>query len=356
MFTRYGLPLVAAGLLAFAVYSVLTAQKTPPGSTALPVEPPRNPNAQAAENVAGAGMIEPQTENISIGSPVAGLVVKVYVEVGQKVAAGAELFQLDDRQAKAELAWRRAALAAARADLERLENQPRRELVDISQAKVAEMEASLADMRDQLQRARSLYGRKAIPEEEVFRREQAAEMASARLTQAKADLAMQKAGAWEYDKEVARAAVVQAEAQVQQAETELDRLVIRSYVEGQVLQVNVRPGEFVGAPANQTLMVLGNIERLHVRVDISEYDLHRFRTDMPAIASLKGQPDVTFPLKFVRVEPFVIPKRSLTGNNSERVDTRVLQVIYALDSGAHKLYVGQQVDVFIDPSLSTARR
>jgi multidrug resistance efflux pump len=299
-------------------------------------------------------MIEPQTENISIGSPVPGLVVKVMAEVGQKVPAGAELFKLDDRQVKAELAARRAALDAAKAELERLENQPRPELVKISEAKVVEMEAALVDMRDQVQRARGLFARRAIPEEEVFRREQAEHMAAARLTQAKADLEMQKAGAWEYDKEVARAAVAQAEAQVQQVETELDRLVVRSYVDGQVLQVNVRPGEFVGAPANQALVVLGNIERLHVRVDISEYDLHRFSTNLPAVAALKGQPNITFPLSFVRVEPFVIPKRSLTGNNSERVDTRVLQVIYALPPGQSNLYVGQQVDVFIDPSAEPA--
>ena len=53
-------------------------------------------------------------------------------------------------------------------------------------------------------------------------------------------------------------------------------------------------------------------------------------------------------MKFVRVEPFVIPKHSLTGESTERVDTRVLQVIYAIDTGGRKLFAGQQLDVFID--------
>jgi hypothetical protein len=58
---------------------------------------------------------------------------------------------------------------------------------------------------------------------------------------------------------------------------------------------------------------------------------------------------VRYPLKFVRVEPFVIPKKSLTGDNTERVDTRVLQVIFSLDRpDGTPLYVGQQVDVFIE--------
>jgi hypothetical protein len=44
----------------------------------------------------------------------------------------------------------------------------------------------------------------------------------------------------------------------------------------------------------------------------------------------------------------VIPKKSLTGGNTERVDTRVLQVIYAIDAPSDRLYVGQQLDVSLD--------
>jgi HlyD family secretion protein len=55
-------------------------------------------------------------------------------------------------------------------------------------------------------------------------------------------------------------------------------------------------------------------------------------------------------LTFVRVVPYVVPKKSLTGDRSERVDTRVLQVIYALEPGEKSVYVGQQLDVFIDVS------
>jgi HlyD family secretion protein len=43
-----------------------------------------------------------------------------------------------------------------------------------------------------------------------------------------------------------------------------------------------------------------------------------------------------------------VPKKSLTGDNTERVDTRVLQVIYALETKNRPIYVGQQMDVFVD--------
>ena len=162
-----------------------------------------------------------------------------------------------------------------------------------------------------------------------------------------------KAGAWDKDKAIARAAVEQARAQVDMIQTDLDRALVRAPVEGDVLQVNVRPGEYVGAPPSQALVVLGNLRKLHVRVDIDEHDIHRFRTGAPARAALRGNPRVQFPLTFVRVEPYVIPKKSLTGDNTERVDTRVLQVIYCVDRApasatSPELYVGMQVDVFLN--------
>jgi multidrug resistance efflux pump len=152
---------------------------------------------------------------------------------------------------------------------------------------------------------------------------------------------------------VAQAAVAQAAAEVQETQTDLDRLVVRSLVDGEVLQVNVRPGEFVGAPPTQALVVLGNVTQLHVRVDVDEYDIPRFIADASARATLKGQPNEFFPLRFVRVEPYVVPKKSLTGDNTERVDTRVLQVIYAIETGGKRLFVGQQLDVFIDAASGT---
>jgi hypothetical protein len=53
------------------------------------------------------------------------------------------------------------------------------------------------------------------------------------------------------------------------------------------------------------------------------------------------------------VEPYGIPKKSLTGDNTERVDPRMLQVIYRLQTGGSRIYVGQQMDVFVDCSSDT---
>jgi len=345
MLTKFGLPIIALALLLFAVNYVTSAQKPIP-QLPPPIEPARNP---FPNTVAGAGMVEPQTENITMGSPTPGVVVEVMAKVGAKVQPGDPLFRLDDRQLKAELLARKAMLEDARAQLTKLEALPRKEELPPAAAKMREAQSDYDNMKDQFVRGERLVAKKAITEEDLANRRQMTAQARERYNKAAADYELLKAGAWDPDKAVAQSAVARVESQVKQTETELDRLTVRALVEADVLQVNVRPGEFVGAPpASSALVVLGNVKQLHVRVDVDEYDIHRFRTDAPARASLKGQPKTNLPLTFVRVEPYVVPKKSLTGDNTERVDTRVLQVIYAIDATQQQLYVGQQLDVFID--------
>src|SRR5205807_9569874 len=92
----------------------------------------------------------------------------------------------------------------------------------------------------------------------------------------------------------------------------------------------------------------GDLGAVHVRVSIDESDIARLPLQAAAKALNRGTPQRTFPLRFVRVEPHVVPKKSLTGDNAERVDTRVLQVIYAIEQAHPEVYVGQQLDVFIE--------
>ena len=346
LLTKFGLPIFAVGLIAFSVRYLAQGKERMPK-----VPPPVQPAANPFRNtVAGAGMVEPETENISIGTPLPGIVVEVMVKVGQQVKAGTPLFRIDDRDHRAELGVRQAMLADAKAALKRLESMPRPEELPAAEAKVNETKADWDNWEQQWARGEKLVKDRAISEEEFLERKQSAMQARERYNRAVADLNLLKAGTWEPDIVVSKAAVERAQAQVNQAQTEIDRLIVRALVDGTVLQVNVRPGEFVGAPPGQALIVLGSVTQLNVRVDIDEYDIPRFVTNAPARATLKGQNTDFFPLKFVRIEPYVVPKKSLTGDNTERVDTRVLQVIYAIDTTGKRLFVGQQLDVFIDAS------
>jgi multidrug efflux pump subunit AcrA (membrane-fusion protein) len=151
--------------------------------------------------------------------------------------------------------------------------------------------------------------------------------------------------------DTAEAQYLQAQANLEAAKTDLDRLTVHAPVKGQVMQLKVRVGEY--APTGvltQPLILFGSVEPLNVRVDVDEHDAWRVRPDAPAIGFLQGNNTISTKLHFVRFEPYVIPKVSLTGAPTERVDTRVLQVIYSFERGSLPIYVGQQMDVYVDAS------
>jgi len=324
MIRKYFLPIAAFGGAIFAVYVVVMGNRPVPA--AQPVAQPSE--APFTSYVSGAGMVEASTENIAIGTIVPGIVVEVCVRPGSPVKAGDPLFRIDDRDVRAELGVRQAALDLAKGRLVRLESMPRPEDLPAVEARVLEAEGSLEDQRSQLAMYESVTDKRAVSQDELNRRRFAVRIAEARLKEAQAQLALLKAGTWKPDLEIARAEVTSTEAQVQATKTNLDRLTVRAPVDGDVLQVKIRVGEYAPTGVLATpLVLLGKIALLHVRVDVDENDAWRIRTDTRAIAYVRGNRDLKTTLKFVRIEPFVIPKKSLTGDSVERVDTRVLQVL-----------------------------
>jgi multidrug efflux pump subunit AcrA (membrane-fusion protein) len=178
--------------------------------------------------------------------------------------------------------------------------------------------------------------------------EQSVVAARERLAQAVAEDRLLRAGSPEADRAVSRAAVTEAEALVAQGKTELERLTVCAPLAGTVLQVNLHPGEAAGGRPEVAPVVLGGTRPLSLRVDLDAHLLGRFRPGAPARASPRGRPGAVFPLRFLRVEPLVVPRRVLNGEGGERSDARVLQVLYELDPGPEVLHVGQQMDVFLE--------
>jgi len=279
--------LLAAIALAGALAATQLAATSAENPTVTP--PPYQPPAREKDGLLSAsGLVEAVAENTLVGVPFAGLVAEVPVKVSQLVKAGDPLLVLDTREL-------RPAAAAATASALRAEDQARR--------------------------LRSLAGTGAVTERAI----------------ADADLTANE-----------------ARARADLATAQLDRAIVRSPIDGTILQVGVRVGEFVAA-GGKAPVVVGDITRLQIRCDIDEQMAPRMRVGLPAKGFLKGEvakagaPDRAIPLRFVRIEPYVIPKTSLTGGSAERVDTRVLQVIYQFDRPASRnIFVGQQMDVYID--------
>ncbi len=342
----YVLPALAMAMLAFSVYHLVFAAERM--SEYDPVVSP--PAAAFKSKISATGIVEAKSENISIGTAVSGVVSEVLVpsdQVGKNVAAGTPLFRVDDRHLQAQLLVQQASLRSAEAQLSRLEKMPRPEEVPISDAKVLAAGAARRRAEDQAKRLVRLKDTEAVSESDVIAAQAQFDEANQELVRAEAEAALLKAGAWEEDKSVAAAAVQMAQAQVEQTKTEIERCIVRAPVAGVILKVAVRPGEYVMAASGQTLIVMGNLEQKHIRVSVDEQDVPRFRPDAPAMGLARGDSRAPVPLRLVRVEPLVVPKKSFTGENTERLDTRVLEVIYVIESENATTYVGQQFDVFI---------
>lgn len=317
-FSRHILPILA--VVGLVVATLYTIGSLPDRSTSEPEnQPPKAAGALAdAPRVSGSGIVEPASEVIDIGSALSGLVTDVRVAPGDRVEKGQVLFLVDDRAARAALAEANAAIREAR-------------------AAIAEAQTARDTARQQLALYESLSDPAAVSRSEVIRAEGEARAASSRL-------------------ELARARLNAAQARAGSAQTELNRLTVRAPIAGEILAVNIRPGEFVATQGGngQPFIQMGETNPLHVRVDIDENEAVRVKLGAPATISPRGAAEIRVEASFVRVEPQVVPKRSLTNSAAERVDVRVLQVIYALPQSkeAEVFRVGQQIDAFVAADAS----
>jgi multidrug efflux pump subunit AcrA (membrane-fusion protein) len=301
-------------VIAIIVAAIIIFRTQPDRAIAEPVRTPPSAAAATRANVAGSGVVEPASELIEISAEVPGVVDRVYVAVGDRVPAGAPLFSVDSRNARATVAEAETRLVQARAS-----------------ARAARTSLSVA------QRQYALYAQagdpRAVSRQEVITRQGSAEDAAAQVG-------------------VADAQVRQAIAQLDSARVTLSRHLVRAPRSATVLQLRTRTGQF--APAGQQgsgnqdpPITMGVTDPLHVRLDIDENEIERVNVGAPATISPRGAAGRRTQVSFVRAEPLIVPKRSLTNASTERVDIRVLQLVYALPQQARGYFVGQQVDGFV---------
>jgi HlyD family secretion protein len=284
------LPLLGLIGLSFALVSVLGRAEAPAKE---PLVTP--PVAAYDSSIAGIGVIDPKSEVISIGSELSGIVRDIHVKVGESVVKGAALFSIDQRDIDAKIGVTEATLESTKVQAEDAAQQFK--LVD--------------DIKDN----------RAVAKDDYNRRKFAAALSNTRL------------------KEI--------EAQLNELKTTKERLTVAAPIDGTILDINIRPGEFASAGVlSEPLIRMGDLSTLHIRVEFDEENAAQLLPTAQAKAYRRGDPTKAYPLTFVRFEPYVSPKQNLAVTG-QRVDTRVLQVIYALPPDTD-VFTGQQMDVFVE--------
>ncbi|MBI4615617.1 MAG: biotin/lipoyl-binding protein [Planctomycetes bacterium] len=247
------------------------------------------------------------------------------------------VWQLDeDKKEVARLQATGRALATSQEELDRA----------MTAQKITEARKAVAEHKVELTKSKV-----AVVNAQTEQAKAALEAAKARQAQADADLASFRAGAWDVDVRKAEAALAEAEASAARLQKEIERLTVLAPLDATVLRCNLKEGEYAaagGSDADHASLVLGDIDPFHVRVEIDEFDAKFVRPDAKAVAYLRTDKDKPIELEFAHVEPYVVPKKALTNAQSELVDTRVLQVVYRVKSSPVTLYVGLQLEVFIE--------
>jgi len=343
------------GGIAAAILSGITKPALPPA-----FNPAASPYPSAIYSEGIVESAQTSGENTNIYPEVAGTVKEILVSEGQQVKAGQPLLRIDDSIQKATAEQQGSSAEAAAALLRELKAQPRKETLDVADAQVLAAEASLKTAQDTLQKDQAAYeiDPRSVSKDALDSALNAAAVAKANLIVAKRQDALTEAGAWIYDiqnQERQQHALAKAYAA---SRALLGKYTLRASRDGVVLAINTIVGNYVSPQGSydaytqgaDPVITLGSLpSSLHVRCYVDEILVPRLPLGCKMVAqmSIRGS-DVKIPLEFVRVQPYVSPKIELSDQRQERVDVRVLPVIFKIKKSANvNLYPGELVDVYI---------
>ncbi|HUJ58356.1 MAG TPA: biotin/lipoyl-binding protein [Kofleriaceae bacterium] len=299
-------------------------------------------------------------ENTNIYPEVAGTVTQIEVAEGQRVRAGDVLAALDASVQRAIVDQQRAQADAAAAMLDELRAQPRHENLAVAKAQLDLATAQLKTARDQLDKQRRSYeiAPESVSRDALDNAVNAEHVAQANLDVVTRQYELTRAGAWVYDvrnEERQHEALVRATAA---SSALLAKYTIRAPADGIVMSINTTVGSYVSPQGTYdtytqgmgpVVVMSGANDYLAVRCYVDEILIAR----LPPPATIRAEMSIRgtttkVPLEFVRVQPYVSPKIELSNQRQEKVDLRVLPVVFRFrPPEGVRVFPGQLVDVYI---------
>jgi HlyD family secretion protein len=351
--------LAGAGLLVGLIGAYLYSRQ--PSAQPPAFKPASNPYADGIYANGIVESLQSQGENINIYPEVSGAVTQVLVREGQQVKQGQPLLQIEDSIQRAGAEQLRAQSEAALSLLQELKAQPRRETLEVARAQVDYAAASLKTLQETFdkQNRSDQLDPKSISRDALDTARNAAEAARENLKVAQRQYQLVRAGAWVYDIRNQEKQYEALQKSYAAAAALLDKYTVKAPADGVVLAVAAAVGGYVSSAqgtydsysqGNTPALVIGTPQdRLAVRCYVDEILVHR----LPDPSRIKAQmfirgTDQKLDLEYVRIQPYVSPKIELSDQRVERVDVRVLPVIFSFRKPAGlSLYPGQLVDVYI---------
>lgn len=299
--------------------------------------------------VAGAGKVEPVSESVQVGTEVSGKLDSVNVEEGTPVRRGDVLAVLENADYLARVKSAEAQVLSREAQLQRVLNGARRQERDEARAAVMQAEAVLENARAEMDRRQRLFAEGVISREEADRYAREFNVAKARFEQSVQRHKFVDAEARDDDRVHAEAELQIARAELEEARVLYQKTFIRSPLDGTVLRKHHRSGESVvtSMTVPDPIVTVGDQSRLRIRVEVDETDIGRLQLGKPAYVTADAFADRKFHGKVVQIGQQLGRKEVQTDKPTEKVDTKVLEVLVELEPGL-ELPVGLRVDSFIE--------
>jgi multidrug resistance efflux pump len=299
------------------------------------------------------GVTEPASRAIQIYSELPGTIGRMHVQSGDRIRAGQPLFELVSDTQQAEVEAYEAQVRLARAELAKLESWDRPEDREVARAQWAEAKALLERAEYELRRVRSLKSNAAASDKEFFDRQSELLVGQAREAVARARHDRSTAGPRPEDLVLARARVAVAESQLRIAQSTLEKTRIRSPIDGVVLYRFREVGESVFPNVPAPVVSLGNRDVLHIRVDVDELDLGKVKPGQRVFGTCDALSGRRFDGTVVEVAQTMGRKNFRTDRPTERADTKILEVVVALDDGRDLPVELQMAVWFLRNAVST---
>jgi len=334
--------LIAGGLVAIAALGVWIDHRS---RSATRHEEP----APTELAIYAPGRVEGASAEVELRPQLHGRVSAVRVREGDHVASGNVLFELVDDQYRHEAALATAEVASAKAALARLLSGARREELDEAAAVYQTKSAELERARLTWERTRDLGAEGVVSRQETDDQRMQVASLTAQLAAAAARRDLLNAPPRSEDVDEAQARVDAVEAKYQLAIVEWEHTRVRSAAGGQILAVNVEPGELAAPDSVEAAIVMADTSRLRVRAFVEEMDAPRVVVAMPVEVTADGLEGHTFSGRVSRLSPRMSRKQLWSDAPAERLDTKVREVWIDLDKSqdASALVVGLPVEVTI---------
>jgi HlyD family secretion protein len=328
-----------ASLAALAAVALLVTSRGAAVEVAAAPEP-------TPEIVAGPGSVEPASEELRINAQMSGRLRDVVVEEGDRVERGQLLAVLENDDFAARVALAEAELRLREAELRRVQNGARLQERQEALAGVKEAEAVLENARVEWRRRRSGFEQGVFAKEEADRAERELGVAQARLKAAQERYDLLEEGEREEDRARAEANVELARARVAEARAVYEKTFVRAPSAGVVLRKRLKAGESYSDQQDTPVVILGDLARLRVRMDVDENDIARLRLGQRAYVTADAFPGQKFRGTVVEIGQILGPKNVRTEQPGEFVDRKILETLIELEPGA-ALRPGLRVDAFI---------